>query len=96
MLHNLVHLLFGVAGVLLSATPLRAVRYLLIGGIVYGVVFFYGMSVPYDIPGANFIPLNAADNALHIALAVAMMTASLVLDRGPSWTAVLEEGKAQL
>jgi hypothetical protein len=95
VLHNLVHLLYGVAGLVLSSTPLRARNFLFYGGIVYGVLFFYGIVTTYGSP-ANFVPFNAADNALHIALAVAMMTASLVLDRGPSWAAVLEEGKAQL
>jgi hypothetical protein len=95
ILHNVVHLLFGVAGLVLSSTPLRAKNYLFYGGIAYGVLFFYGIVISYGSP-ANFVPFNAADNALHIALAAAMMTASIVLDRGPSWTAVLQEGKADL
>ena len=95
VLHNAVHLLFGVAGLLLSSTPLRAKNYLFYGGIVYGVLFFYGIVVSYG-SAANFVPFNAADNALHIALAVAMLTAALVLDRGPTWAAVLQEGKADL
>lgn len=95
VLHNVVHLLFGVAGLVLGSTPLRARNYLFYGGIAYGVLFFYGIVVSYGSP-ANFVPFNAADNALHIALAGAMITASLVLDRGPSWTEVLQEGKAQL
>lgn len=95
VLHNVVHLLFGVIGVLLASTPLRARNYLFYGGIAYGVLFFYGIVVSYGSP-ANFVPFNAADNALHIALAGAMITASLVLDRGPSWTEVLQEGRAQL
>jgi hypothetical protein len=95
VLHNIVHLLFGVAGLLFSSTPLRARNYLFYGGIAYAVLFFYGIVVTYGSP-ANFVPFNAADNALHFALAGAMITASLVLDRGPSWTEVLQEGKADL
>ncbi|MGI3780757.1 MAG: DUF4383 domain-containing protein [Janthinobacterium lividum] len=95
VLHNVVHLLFGVGGLLSGSTPLRARNYLFYGGIAYGVLFFYGIVLTYG-SAANFVPFNAADNALHIALAAAMMTASLVLDRGPSWTEVLQEGKAQL
>lgn len=95
VLHNVVHLLFGVAGVLLSTTPLRAKNYLFWGGVVYGVIFFYGIVITYN-SAANFVPLNAADNALHILLAAAMIGASLFLDRGPTWTEVLEEGKADL
>jgi hypothetical protein len=95
VLHNVVHLLFGVVGLLFSSTPLRARNFLFYGGIVYGVLFFYGIVTTYGSP-ANFVPFNAADNALHIALAGAMITASLVLDRGPTWTKVLQEGKAEL
>lgn len=95
VLHNAVHLLFGVAGLALSTTPLRAKNYLFYGGIVYGALFFYGIVISYGSP-ANFVPFNAADNALHFALAGAMLTAALVLDRGPSWTKVLQEGKANL
>ena len=95
VLHNVVHLLFGVAGILFASTPMRAKNYLFYGGIVYGVLFFYGILMPYQ-GNANFVPLNAADDALHITLAAAMMTASLVLDRGTTWTAVLEQGKADL
>lgn len=95
VLHNLVHLLFGVAGLLLSTTPLRARNYLFYGGIVYGALFFYGIVISYGSP-ANFVPFNAADDALHFVLAAAMLTASLLLDRGPGWTEVLQEGKADL
>lgn len=95
VLHNVVHLLFGVAGLLLSSTPLRARNYLFGGGVAYAALFFYGIVISYGSP-ANFVPFNAADNALHFALAGAMITASLVLDRGPSWVEVLQEGKADL
>jgi hypothetical protein len=95
VLHNIVHLLLGVLGLLFSSTPLRARNYLFYGGIVYGVLFFYGIVTKYGSP-ANFVPFNAADNALHIALAGAMITASLLLDRGPTWSKVLQEGKAEL
>ena len=88
MLHNVVHLLFGVAGLLLGSTPLRAKNYLFYGGIAYGVLFFYGIVISYGSP-ANFVPFNAADNALHIALAgghddrVARARPWSVVDRGP-------------
>ena len=95
VLHNIVHLLFGVAGLLFSSTPLRAKKYLFYGGIVYAVLFFYGILISYG-SSANFVPFNAADDALHFALAGAMLTAALVLDRGPAWTEVLQDGKANL
>ena len=95
VLHNAVHLLYGVAGLLLSTTPMRARNYLFYGGIGYGAIFLYGILINYS-SAANFIPLNAADDALHFALAAAMIAASVLLDRGPTWTKVLAEGKADL
>ncbi|HEY0239864.1 MAG TPA: DUF4383 domain-containing protein [Friedmanniella sp.] len=95
VLHNIVHLLFGVAALVFSSTPLRAKNYLFYGGIAYGALFFYGIVTTYG-SAANFVPFNAADNALHFALAGAMLTAALVLDRGPAWTKVLQEGRANL
>ncbi len=81
VLHNAVHLLFGVAGVLFARTALRARNYLLYGGIIYGALFLYGLVVP-SLSAANFVPVNDADNFLHLVLAVGMIALSLLLDRG--------------
>jgi hypothetical protein len=83
VLHNIVHLLFGVVG-LVAARAARASRlYLIVGGIIYLVLFVYGLVVPHD-SAANFVPLNAADNVLHIALAAVMIVAGAALSRSPS------------
>ena len=47
--------------------------YLLVGGIIYAVVWLYGVLVEHD-SSANFVPLNTADNWLHFLLALAMIT----------------------
>ena len=93
VLHNVVHLLFGVAGLVLAKTPLRARNFLLYGGVAYAVLFFYGVIVEYRSP-ANFVPFDDADNFLHITLAIGMTTLSYLLDRGPDWDRTLKEGKA--
>jgi len=93
VLHNLVHLLFGVAGIVLARTPLRARNYLLYGGMVYAVLFFYGLEITYSSP-ANIVPLNAADTVLHFVLAIGMIALSFLLDRGPEWRQTLIDGKA--
>ncbi|MGY2702092.1 DUF4383 domain-containing protein [Nocardioides sp. HB32] len=73
VLHNVVHLLFGVVGLLAARTSLTAAaQFLLIGGIVYAVLWVYGIAVG-DESSANFVPLNTADNWLHFVLAVAMI-----------------------
>src|ERR687894_189190 len=56
VLHNLVHLLFGVVGVLAARSPGGARSYLLVGGIIYLVLFIYGLVIPMDSP-ANFVPV---------------------------------------
>ena len=95
VLHNVLHLGFGVAGLLLARTPLRARNYLFYGGLVYAALFFYGVVVDYESK-ANVVPLDDADNVLHVALAAGMLVLSFVLDRGPGWRRVVQEGRAQI
>lgn len=76
VLHNVVHMLFGV-GLLAAARPAWARLYLLGGGVAYLVVAGYGLAVE-ESSAANFLPVNAADTVLHVALAVALLAAGLV------------------
>ena len=80
ILHNLVHLAFGVAGVTLSRTFNSARSYLIAGGAVYLALFVYGLVVDHDSP-ANFIPVNNGDNWLHLGLSVAMIAVGAALGR---------------
>lgn len=80
ILHNAVHLVFGVLGILMSRTPAQARLFLLVGGIVYLVLWVYGLVVGHD-SAANFVPLNTADNWLHLVLGVGMVALSF-LHRG--------------
>lgn len=80
VLHNIVHLLFGVAGILLARAASTARQYLIWGGAVYAVLWLYGLFVDHD-SAANFVPLNNADNWLHFVLAVGMIALGLVLSR---------------
>src|SRR5689334_17679245 len=80
VLHNLVHLLFAVAGFMLARTATGARSYLIGGGLLYAVVFVWGMVVgAHD--DANLIPLNRADDVLHIVLAAGMVLLGLLLGR---------------
>ena len=85
-LHNIVHLLFGAAGLVLARTAMGARSFLLYGGIVYLVLFVYGLVVPQDSDG-NFVPLNSFDNILHLLLGVGMIALALILTRGHAKTA---------
>jgi arginine exporter protein ArgO len=80
ILHNVVHLLYGVVG-LIAARAFNASRqYLIWGGAVYAVLWIYGLLVPHD-HSANFVPLNTADNWLHFVLAVTMIALGVLLGR---------------
>jgi hypothetical protein len=80
ILHNIVHLLFGAAGLALARTVGGARIYLIGGGAVYLVLWLYGLLIDHD-SGANFVPLNDADNWLHVALGVGMIGLGVLLAR---------------
>lgn len=80
-LHNIVHLLFGAAGLLLARTATGARSFLLYGGVIYLVLFVFGLVVPGD-SAANFVPLNGFDNVLHLLLGVGMVGLALILTKG--------------
>ncbi|MFP3467007.1 DUF4383 domain-containing protein [Leifsonia sp. SIMBA_070] len=78
VLHNIVHLLYGVAGLAFARSRIGSRNYLIIGGIVYAVIWIYGLFFSGDHP-ANFVPLNSADNWLHLILAVVMILLGVFL-----------------
>jgi hypothetical protein len=82
ILHNIVHLLFGIAGVAVARTAAASRNYLIWGGAIYLVLWIFGMFVAGDNP-ANFVPVNTADNWLHFVLGVGMIGAGVVTTRGP-------------
>jgi len=80
VLHNLVHVGFGLAGLALAATADRARTYLVGGGAIYLVLWLYGLIIDRD-GDANFIPLNDADNWLHFVLGAGMIALGVALSR---------------
>jgi hypothetical protein len=82
ILHNLVHLLFGVVGVVMARTVAGATGFLVGGGVVYLVLWLYGLLIDHD-SAANFVPVNGADNWLHLVLGVGMIGLGVVLRRAP-------------
>jgi len=80
ILHNIVHLLFGVAGIVMSRTATAARLYLIGGGVIYLILWLYGLVIDHD-SAANFVPVNTADNWLHLALGIGMVGLGVALGR---------------
>lgn len=80
ILHNLVHLLFGVAGVVLSRTRESARAFLLGAGTIYLALFLYGQFTGQH-SGANFVPLDHNDDVLHLSLGLGMLAVGLLPQR---------------
>jgi hypothetical protein len=80
VLHNVVHLLFGIAGLLAARTWKASRLYLLVGGAVYIVLWVYGLVVD-QMSSANFVPVNTADNWLHLVLGLGMIALGVALGR---------------
>lgn len=80
ILHNIVHLLFGIAGLAVATSFVASKNYLIWGGVVYALLFLYGLFVAGDNP-VNVVPMNAADNWLHVVLAAAMIVLGVLLGR---------------
>ena len=80
VLHNIVHLAFGVAGLAMGRTVAGARTFLVGGGAIYLVIWLYGLVVDQN-SGANFVPFNTADNWLHLLLGVGMIALGVTLTR---------------
>ncbi|MCW2604474.1 MAG: hypothetical protein JWN61_2609 [Pseudonocardiales bacterium] len=80
VLHNIVHILFGLAGLAMMRTAANARRYLIGGGVIYLVLWIYGLVIDQD-SSANFVPVNNPDNWLHFVLGVGMIGLGVILSR---------------
>lgn len=80
ILHNIVHMLFGVIGIAASKSRSSSRSYLIGAGIVYLLLTVYGLIIDHN-SAANFVPVNGADNLLHVALGVGLLAAGLVLGK---------------
>ncbi|TWH00561.1 uncharacterized protein DUF4383 [Nocardioides sp. J9] len=80
VLHNIVHLLFGVVGFLMARSWSGAKAYLIGGGAIYLVLTVYGFVVDRHAD-ANFVPVDNADNWLHLVLGLGMIGLGVFLGR---------------
>ena len=78
ILHNALHLLFGLVGLVLARRLAGARLFLAGGGAVYLGLWLYGFAIDRET-AANFVPLNDADNWLHLFLGFGMLALGLLL-----------------
>jgi Domain of unknown function (DUF4383) len=81
ILHNIVHLAIGIIGLVAAATWEGARLYLVGGGAIYLALAVYVWVVDRT-SDANFVPMNNADNVLHVLLGAGMILLGVVLGRG--------------
>jgi hypothetical protein len=67
--HNVVHIATGLLGILAARTLAGARTYCLLFGIVYAVVCVWGFIAGNDGSVLGIVPVNTADNILHLLLA---------------------------
>lgn len=80
VLHNLIHLAFGLLGLFAAWTVKGARWYLIGGGVFYVLLSLYGFPIG-DHHAANFLPANTADDWLHLGLGLVMVLLGLLLHR---------------
>jgi hypothetical protein len=81
VLHNLVHLAYGVAGIVLSRSRAGARAFLVFGGLVYLALTLWGFVVSKG-SGWNFVPVNRDDDYLHLGLGLGMFGLGILPERG--------------
>jgi hypothetical protein len=80
--HNVVHVATGALG-LLAASSLAAARGYALGlGVVYLLVAVAGFAVGDDGVIASLVPVNTADNVLHLAIGAVGVAAGLASGAG--------------
>jgi hypothetical protein len=83
LLHNIVHLLFGIWGLIASRTWAGSRQFFTVGGIIYAVITVVGFLSP---TGFGIIPLGGADIGLHAVLAIAMLGIGYTAKAAPAAT----------
>jgi hypothetical protein len=78
VLLNLIHVAVGLAGLMLVRTYARARAYLLGGGLLFVGLWVWGLLVNFNST-ANMLPVNNADNWLHLGIGVTMIVLALTL-----------------
>jgi len=78
VLHNVIHLVFGIAGLVMASGSAKT--YLVGGGVIYLVTWLYGTAIG-PATSLNFVPLDDADNWLHLGAGLGMAMLGLALGK---------------
>ncbi|MDO3702016.1 DUF4383 domain-containing protein [Micromonospora sp. C28SCA-DRY-2] len=78
ILHNILHLGFGLVGLVMARSIAGSRIFLAGGGALYLGLWLYGFVIDRESV-ANFIPVNDADNWLHLVLGFGMLAFGLLL-----------------
>jgi hypothetical protein len=84
VLHNVVHLVFGLWGVLAARSLGAARSYLLGAGLIYLVLAALGVVAPN---GFGLVPLGGNDVGLHIFLGLGLLLSGMIAGRRADATA---------
>jgi hypothetical protein len=93
VLHNIVHLAFAIVGIAVAVNARASRLYLILGGLMYLIVWLYGL-IAVGNAQLNFLPVNNADNWLHLGLAVGMVLLGIFVNREPRVTAGTHTARA--
>ena len=85
VVENIIHLLFGIAGLALARTHAGARSYFLGGGVIYILVGVLYLIVGHDT-ALNFIGVNTESDYLHLVLGVLMLLFGFALGRATTVT----------
>ena len=82
ILHNIVHLLFGVVGLVLAKTADGARTFVVGGGVVYLALWLVGV-----VGAGGWVPTNTADNWLHFMFGIGLLGLGFLAGRSTTHTA---------
>lgn len=90
--HNMVHIVSGILFLIIAfAAPSRAALFLKVFGIVYLLLGIIGLLTIGSAGRTNllgFLPINGADNYLHIALGIGIFLAGMLPQRRETTSSV--------
>jgi arginine exporter protein ArgO len=83
VLLNVLYLVYGAAGITAARTAVSARNYFLAGGVLFGILWLYGLVVDQE-GSSNLLAVNRADNWWHLVLCLGMVALGVLMGRRTS------------